>query len=262
MSAMQPFRVSNDVLTDPEALRRRMDEQGYLFFKGVGPVDRLAAARRDVTALLAEAGWVDRADPEAARWSGRGPYTEGEVQYMDVYRKIIHLPTFLAVPDAPIFLRIVGDIVGAPAMCHRLRIGRVTFPGNTAQTTAAHQDWHYIRGTSQTYTIWQPLVDCPVALGPLAILPGSHRRGFIEHREDRSKKYASMGLTDEQINAPDEQWVTGDFAVGDFVMFHSYTIHKALPNLTKDRLRLSTDNRYQKVGAEISTVSQGTHYNL
>ena len=28
-------------------------------------------------------------------------------------------------------------------------------------------------------------------------------------------------------------------------MFHSLTIHKALPNLTEDRLRVSLDNRYQ-----------------
>jgi ectoine hydroxylase-related dioxygenase (phytanoyl-CoA dioxygenase family) len=265
-----PFRVSNDLLDDPPALRARMRDEGYLFFKGLGPVDRLAAARRDVTARLADAGWIDRDDPEAARWTGVGPYTEGEVQYMNVYREVIRLPTFLAVPEAPIFLKIASALVDGQAFCHRLRIGRITFPNNIAQATAAHQDWHYIRGTPETYTVWQPMVDCPIELGPLAILPGSHKAGFIGHSEDKTKKYASMGLTDEQIESAlrrDEAaagggWVSGDFAVGDFVMFHSHTIHKALPNVTKDRLRLSTDNRYQKVGAEISTVSQGTHYNL
>lgn len=262
MSALEPFRISNDLLDNPSGLRRRMSDEGYLFFRGVGPVDRIAAARRDVKSILAEAGWIEPSAPDAARWSGAGPFTEGEVPYMDVYRRIIHLPSFIAIPEAPIFLQIVGHLVEGQAMCHRLRIGRITFPSNTAQTTAAHQDWHYIRGTPQTYTVWQPLVDCPIDLGPLAVLPGSHKAGFIEHREDKSKKYASMGLADDQLPDTGGNWVTGDFAVGDFVMFHSHTIHKALPNLTKDRLRLSTDNRYQKIGEEISAVSQGTHYNL
>ncbi|MCS7034695.1 MAG: phytanoyl-CoA dioxygenase family protein [Phycisphaerae bacterium] len=257
---LAPFRVSNDILEDDEALRARMQSEGYLFFRGLGPREKLAAARRDVTALLAEAGWIDRSDPLAARWSGVGPYTEGEPQYMEVYRRLIHRPSFLAVAEDEVFLRLMNRIVDGPAFCHRLRIGRVTFPNNTAQTTAAHQDFHYIRGTPQTYTIWQPLGECPVELGPLAILPGSHVGGFRQHVENKSKKYASMGLPDDQL--PAEGWLCEDFRHGDFVVFHSYTIHKALPNRTKDRLRLSTDNRYQKQGEAISEVSQGTHYNL
>lgn len=256
-----PFRVSNEIADDAAALRARLGEDGYLFFRGIGPVDRITEARRDVTGLLASAGWIDPTEPEAARWNQAvGPFTEGETPYMELYRKVIHLPSFLAIPEAPVFLRLIERIVDGPAICHRLRIGRITFPNNIVQTTAAHQDWHYIRGTAETYTVWQPLVDCPVALGPLAVLTGSHRAGFIEHREDRRKKYASMGLEDSQI--PAGQWVAGDFAVGDFVLFHSHTIHKALPNVTPDRLRLSTDNRYQRAGSEVSAVSQGTHYNL
>lgn len=257
---MSPFKISNDIFTDADALRARIDNEGYLFFKGKGPKDKLLAARRDVTALLARAGWIDKADPMAGRWSGAGPFTEGEQAYMDVYREVVNAPSFLAVPQDEAFLSLMNRILGGEAMCHRLRIGRITFPNNTTQTTAAHQDFHYIRGTPATYTVWQPLGDCPLDLGPLSVLPNSHAQGFIEHREDRSKKYASMGLEDSQI--PGDDWRVNDFELGDFVMFHSYTIHKAMPNLTKDKLRLSTDNRYQKKGEAISPVSQGTHYGL
>jgi hypothetical protein len=264
-SLYSTFRVSNDVVNDPDALRARLDEDGYLFFRGVGPVQKLAAARRDVFAILADAGWIDPAASDVhrgvARWSRAvGPLTEGEAEYMRVYRQIINAPSFLAVPEDPVFMRLMGDVVGGEAACHRLRIGRVVFPGNAAQTTAAHQDWQYIRGAAETYTVWQPLVECPIELGPLAVLTGSHRAGFIDHREDRSKKYASMGLEEDQM--PPGVWVTGDFMPGDFVLFHSHTIHKALPNVTHDRLRLSTDNRYQRVGAEMSAVARGSHYNL
>src|SRR5205823_13078506 len=97
---------------------------------------------------------------------------------------------------------------------------------NAVQTTAAHQDHWYIRGTPATYTVWTPLGDCPIELGGLAILRGSHRGGFIEHRLNAEKKYAGHGLDDDQT--PAGEWLAGDFAVGDFLLFHSFTIHKAL----------------------------------
>jgi hypothetical protein len=256
--ALDPFLVSNDLLDDPPALRRRMEEQGYLFFRGIGPREKILAARRDVIALCQSAGWCDA----EARWSGAGPFTEGDPQYMEIYKRVIKLPSFLSVAEDADVMRLVGKIIDAPPLLHRLRIGRITFPKNVQQTTAAHQDHWYIRGTEQTYTIWTPLGDCPMALGGLAILPGSHRTGFIEHRFHPEKKYAGHGLGEDQIPAADGKWVSGDFALGDFVMFHSLTIHRALPNLTPDRLRLSTDDRYQSEGDAIAEISKQTHYNL
>jgi ectoine hydroxylase-related dioxygenase (phytanoyl-CoA dioxygenase family) len=147
-------------------------------------------------------------------------------------------------------------------LAHRLRIGRITFPNNVNQTTAAHQDFNYIRGTSETYTIWTPIGDCPFDLGGLAVLRGSHRAGFIEHEVIKEKKYANHGLSDAQLPAAGAEWHAGDFAAGDVLVFHSYTVHKALPNLTKDRLRLSTDNRYQRAGDTIADISTKSHYGM
>jgi hypothetical protein len=253
-----PFFVANNLLSDPSALRARMDEEGFLFFRGIGPKDKIRAARRDVLALCERAGWCDA----EGRWSGAGPFTEGDKEYMAVYKDVIKLPSFLAVPEDAALLDIVGKILAAPPLLHRLRIGRITFPNNVQQTTAAHQDHWYIRGTEKTYTMWTPLGDCPISLGGLAVLRGSHRRGFIEHRLHAGKKYAGHGLGDDQLPADAGEWVAGDFELGDFLVFHSLTVHKALPNLTPDQLRLSTDNRYQREGDAIADISKGTHYNL
>jgi ectoine hydroxylase-related dioxygenase (phytanoyl-CoA dioxygenase family) len=256
-----PFRVANDLLDDPPALRQALEDNGYLFFRGIGPRDKIINARKDVLRLCAQAGWIaSPGDSLEAIWNGAGPFTEGDREYMDLYKQIIKLPSFLAVPEDRVFFDILQKIVDGPAMLHRLRIGRITFPSNTAQTTAAHQDHWYIRGSEQTYTVWTPLGDCPISLGGLAVLAGSHRSGFIEHRFDAAKKYAGHGLEPDQL--PQHEWHAGDFALGDFILFHSLTVHKALANLTPDRLRFSTDNRYQREGDSISDISQKTHYNL
>jgi len=255
---LHPFAASNDLLDNPPALRSRIGTDGYLFFRGLGPREKILAARRDVIALCREAGWCD----DDGRWTGVGPFTEGDKEYMAVYKNVIKLPSFLAVPEDAALMGLMGQIVDGPALLHRLRIGRITFPNNVQQTTAAHQDHWYIRGAEATFTMWMPLGDCPLPLGGLAVLPGSHKAGFIEHRLNAEKKYAGHGLQDDQLPQTDGDWVSGDFEVGDFLVFHSLAIHKALPNLTPDRLRFSTDNRYQREGDAIAEISTKSHYNL
>src|SRR5438067_10652352 len=113
-----PFAVSNDLLHDAAALRARMASEGYLFFRGLGPTEKILAARRDVIALCKDAGWCD----DDGRWTGAGPFTEGDKEYMAVYRDVIKLPSFLAVPEDPELMNLMSKIVDGPAMLHRLRI--------------------------------------------------------------------------------------------------------------------------------------------
>ncbi|MDA1330836.1 MAG: phytanoyl-CoA dioxygenase family protein [Chloroflexi bacterium] len=258
------FICANDLLADPARLRQMMHENGYLFLKQVAPHQKLLKLREDVLTLCAEAGWVNM-DPSSgdARWNGSGPFTEGESEYMAVYRRIIHLESFKAVPEDAALKQVMSIIVGGPVLLHQRKIGRVTFPSNVAQTVAAHQDFHYIRGTPETYTMWLPAGDCPRELGGLAVLRGSHLAGHIEHTNFSMKKYASSGLTEQQWPQGEGfEWHAGDFQLGDALIFHSYCIHKALPNLTKDQLRISIDNRYQPANEKFEPGSMETHYNL
>jgi ectoine hydroxylase-related dioxygenase (phytanoyl-CoA dioxygenase family) len=260
---IEPFLISNDALNDPPVLRQNMQEHGYVFLKNAAPRQKLLELRRDMLALCRDAGWLaDSSDPLSSRWSGAGPFTEGEVPYMDVYKKVLHLDSFKAVPEDPALLQVMAKIIDGPVLVHRRKIGRISFPSNTAQTTGAHQDFFYIRGSAQTYTMWMPVGDCPIRLGCLAILDGSHRKGFIEHVTVPGKKYAGFGLPDERMPEDAKEWHASDFELGDVVIFHSHTIHEALPNLTGDTIRLSIDNRYQLDGSAIEASSMGTHYNL
>jgi hypothetical protein len=231
----------------------------------MGPKEKVLNLRRVMLTICAEAGWVDTKNHDLmeGKWSGVGPFGEGDKEYMAIYKKIVNHPVFNELPEDPFYFDLIGKLVESPVMMHRMHIGRVSFPRNTTQTTPAHQDWQYIGGTPNTYTVWSPIGDTPLEVGGIKVLRGSHRNGFLEHSVDPVQKFAGMGLTrDDLEQTGGDEWHASDYTTGDCVIFHSHTVHGAVPNVSGDTLRLSVDNRYQKRGDEFGTAATRTHHDL
>lgn len=256
----EPF-AEMEVTASADTFRAAMDRQGYLFFRSLLPADDVLAVRRDVLEVCAEAGWLDAAHDldEAIVAPVQEPLTEGKPAYMSVYRRVLKLPRFHDLPNHPRLMAVAHALLGPEVLVHPRRIGRITFPHNTVATTPPHQDFLYIRGSVDTYSVWVPLGDCPISLGGLAVWPGSHHKGFIEHSLSHPGAVGGKGVPVDESAAV---WHTGNYQAGDVLFFHSYTIHKALPNLTTDRLRLSTDNRYQRPDDAIDPGALQPHYDL
>lgn len=249
---------------DNGRLRQRLREDGYLAMRGIAPVDLALQVRRDICALCREAGWLDT-DRNVIEgiWSGNAIHTENDPAYMEVYQKVVHLASFNAFPQQPVFIGLISRLLGEPAFTHNLRIARIVFPHNTNQSTGAHQDHHYLPGAAEVLTVWTPLGDCPIDLGVLAVLRRSNWLGLLQHTCDSSKKFAAMGVREQQWKGEaDLQWVAGDMRLGDVLIFDSHTVHKALPNKTEDCMRLSLDNRYQGISKPVEIVNLRLHYNL
>jgi ectoine hydroxylase-related dioxygenase (phytanoyl-CoA dioxygenase family) len=67
-----------------------------------------------------------------------------------------------------------------------------------------------------------------------------------------------LGIDTSELGLP---WHTDDMAAGDALIFHSHTVHRALPNITESRLRFSVDYRYQGVSQPIVEDGLLPHYN-
>lgn len=256
-----PF-IESDPNADAQSLRARMDEVGYLFFRHLVPSDVVNRVRRDVLAVCQEQGWLDETHDmmDAFMRPGMEPLTEGKPDYMVAYRKILHTPSFFAFPTHPALMGVMSKVLDHPEpFVHPRRIGRVTWPNYESATTPPHQDHFYIRGAVATYSCWCPLGELPLKMGVLAVLPGSHKQGFIEHNMHTPGAVGGRGVPVDESQAT---WHTGDFHLGDALFFHSFMIHKALPNLSGNRLRLSTDNRYQRPKEAIEPGALLPHYNL
>lgn len=256
---VSPF-IQTNKNADASALRDAMNETGYLFFRGLLPAEDVLRVRRYVLQLCSEAGWLDasRDIVEGISAAGHKPLREGFREYTEVYRKILKTQSFFDFPANPLLMSIAQQLLDSQVLVHPRRIGRVTFPHLEGATTPAHQDHFYIRGAVETYSCWIPLGNCPMELGGLAVLPGSQKHGFLEHNITS----AGVGGSGVSVDESEAQWHCDDFAAGDVLFFHSYTIHKALPNKTEDRLRVSTDNRYQRAKDDIAPGSLKPHINL
>jgi ectoine hydroxylase-related dioxygenase (phytanoyl-CoA dioxygenase family) len=256
----QPF-VESSPREGAAALRARMQEHGYLFFRALVPADAVLAVRRDVLEQCALAGWLDpqRELLEAVVAPAMQPTTEGKQDYNAVYRKVLKLPRFHELPCQPALMAVAQILLGDTILVHPRRIGRLTFPNNTLATTPPHQDYFYIRGSVNTYSCWVPLGECPTALGGLAVWPGSQTRGFLEHSVHQP---GAVGGRAVPLTPGEAAWHTADYRTGDALFFTAFTVHRALPNLTRDRLRVSTDNRYQRPDEEIEPGALRPHFNL
>ena len=238
----QEFRVSNDAMDHPEELRRRIDAEGYLFFRSLQDTDKLWALRQDILRVCRDGGWLQEGtDLTAGIAETSRRCTEGDMEYAEVYHQVYHLEAFHRAGHWPEVLAMMQKVIGGPVLPHPQKIARLWFPQYAEHTTPIHQDFVHFQGTYQTYTCWTPVGDCPRELGGLAILSGSHKIDAV-HDHHFSLGAGGLAIGTERLEGP---WVTTDYAIGDTLIFHSLTVHQALPNRTADRLRISLDNRYQ-----------------
>ena len=86
---LKELRVSNDAIHNPSELRRRIKDEGYLFFKRLQDPEKLRALRRRMLTVIQAGGWiVADSDPMDGIADISRQCTEGDVGYTDVYHEV------------------------------------------------------------------------------------------------------------------------------------------------------------------------------
>jgi ectoine hydroxylase-related dioxygenase (phytanoyl-CoA dioxygenase family) len=255
--AFLPMTPANDLLAEPDALRRRLAEEGYLYLRQALDQDLLLELRRQILEICADKGWV-RGGRALMRAETIGkPVREGDARFFEVYDEVQKLEAFHSLAHDEGLLGIMRCALGETAFPHPLKIARLIFPENYEVTTPPHQDYPNNQGTTQLTASWIPLQDCPMELGGLAILRGSNQFGIVPLR-------FHLGAGNRASIIPPEMqelhWVTTDFALGDVVLFPSLTIHASLHNASEFFMRLSVDFRYQLEGEALTEVCLEPHF--
>jgi hypothetical protein len=213
----------------PEALRRRLAEDGYLFFRGLLPAADVRAAQACVLAELRRGGWVTDGEIPADMPS----LSPREALSDQAFRAAIASPAFNKIPYLAPLRRLVRLVLGPGAFSYPMKVLRAVYPErppDMADTRYVHQDY-VVSGVQDMLTTWVPLMDIPVPLGGLGVRPGSQL--------DPPPRCPQVLSEDER------GWATTNYRVGDVLVFHCLTSHAALPNRAAS-LRLSGDFRWQR----------------
>jgi ectoine hydroxylase-related dioxygenase (phytanoyl-CoA dioxygenase family) len=265
--------------TPVETLRDRYREHGYLWLKGFLDPQEVTSFRAYVFKHLDDVGLIaPGSEPALGLSSGQAHQKDKADRKLMALVRSAAYEAFCVQPRLWTFM---DAFLEGLSYLHKRKIMRYTQP-HTATVTPAHYDLIYLRGgTSRVVTAWIPIGDVPVEMGGIGYLEGSHAIGRDMEAEFTRK---AVELTpEERINAynknmteggwvskdlPDmaerfnTRWLIADYEVGDVVIHSPFMIHASTTNFDPhNRIRLSTDIRFQNVNDEID-ARWNNHWSL
>lgn len=261
------LRDSADAADDMVELRRRFADDGYIHIKGYLDRDLVLEARAALTDRLAEAGALD---PDYPTIEGIAKPDAGYIFKPEIANGCEPLQKLLYAPDGRL-INFYRQFYGEEIRHYDYTWLRAIGPG---KGTNPHCDLPYMgRGTHKHMTCWMPYGDISYELGGLMILEGSHKRmdllenyvyrdvdKFCENKSaDVAKvkegKWTFTGTLSRNppavVNKFGGRWLTTEFRAGDLLTFGMFTVHASLDNQTPNRLRISSDSRYQRASEPI-----------
>ena len=241
---------STGLMGDPPALRARLQEDGYLFLKGVLSRAAVMDARREVFQRMVQVGEI--AEPAAAGIStGASRRAEMEPDLGHFWKSVSEGPNLRSASHGSAMTAIMSLVFGEAARPQDYMFLRA---GPFGRATGLHFDYPFFtRAHDRVATVWLPIGDVPVSDGPLVIVEGSNRFrdlidpmiGFDISRDNTRK--ADLGS--DAITFAEQRGtrlLTRNFEAGDIALFGMYTAHGSLDNHTAiNRVRLSCDVRWQ-----------------
>jgi hypothetical protein len=231
------MRDSSDVdIENVDELRNRIAEDGYLYIKGFLDREQVLDTGKSIRKHLN--GHIPPARCQEVKdllYTGKIPNL-----YEKIFGETIHHYDFT-------WFRSMGP-------------GKGTNP---------HCDLPYMgRGTHRHMTCWVPYQDVDFELGGLMVLEGSHKRmdllqnyvfrdvdSYCENSDRDMKKLENneWAFTGELSHNPPAirnkfggRWLVNEYQAGDLLTFGMFLVHAALDNRSENRVRVSTDSRYQR----------------
>ncbi|THC45941.1 1-deoxypentalenic acid 11-beta-hydroxylase [Streptomyces sp. A1499] len=236
------------LIDDREALDRFYDEHGYLYLRGVLDRDLVRTAAEQLLEGLIALGHA-------------APGTTLETLTIDSFEAVdeVAMHDYVKYDDLwnhPSTLKVWEKAFGEPVFVFKSTTIRY-YPSAAGAAgseephflTPLHQDGFYIGPNKDFRTAWIPLLPTTPGTGGVALADGSHKKGPREHvvtENFRRFGHPVRGIPAEEFGA-DERLLFSPMEPGDVLLFHAYTCHKSIPNVSVDpaAMRMSMDTRVQ-----------------
>lgn len=264
------LRDSSDLLSKPDELRLRMQEDGYLYLRGLLNSQEVWQARQEIATRLAAENSLAADSPVLdciAKPGLKMSFRPDLALISPALKKLLYSGRMIK------FFQV---FLGGKVRPFDYTWLRAVAPG---KGTYPHCDIVYMgRGTDKLYTVWTPLGDISWELGGLMIWENSHRLENIKNSYGRkdvdsycanrktahlyasNQKWWDGALSKNPVSLRKKyggRWLSAEFQAGDVLIFGMYTIHASLDNHSCS-IRLSSDSRYQLASESVDERWVGT----
>lgn len=239
---MRELVDSSSLLREPDTLRHRFSEDGYVFLRGLMDVAALEEVHRRVNKILARHGWVDDTNGTGrviGRPDGRDDYNRAyrDIQALEAMHRAAHQPELVTAAEA---------VLGDPAFCHPGKFVRLGFP-QPFRLIEPNQEYLIAQSSVRMITSWIPLAPCPPEAGGIAVLSGSHREGLRKPDLPMTPPFFF------HVEDDDPRWTSASFEAGDVLMFHSLTVNASMPQQSGEA-SLALELRHQSVSRPLRSA--------
>jgi len=276
--------------TPLEEMRRRFEEDGYVFVKNVMPREDVLDMREAYFSHMAPTGILKpgTSPRDGIFNASEDPIVHNGVGGRDLPTAIERqkkleaahtMPMYLAFLEHPKFRAFVREFMGWK---REVQIKRTLLRHNIPNglSTGIHYDRLFLRaGEAEFLTAWVPIGDCIAEGGGLMYMENSTSIGKAmeadfwkraEHMtlEERISGFNMNMAKDGQLShnvveltgqinenwgdGKKRRWLVGNYEAGDVVFHNPYMVHGAIKNEDpRGRIRLACDLRFYQEGAAL-----------
>lgn len=234
-------------------LKEAFDRDGYVLVKGLVDKNTIQQQKDAINALvrarLHSLGSPSRSSDIDENINALLKISPSHA--MDVIRATKDAPVFFAMMANPAILEASKECLGVANLLtvHDIAQFRIDPPHDDVRSFAWHQDFQYNVTSENSLTIWYPLTSITEDMGPLVVVPGSHRRMLpvkvdaTRHVPGSGKMHNTIRLDVQSDDLEKSAVSIGPIEAGDALIFSSLLVHRSAPN-NSTRSRLTMNPRY------------------
>ncbi|WP_336786207.1 phytanoyl-CoA dioxygenase family protein [Paenibacillus sp. MMO-177] len=215
-------------------------EDGHIYLKNVATQEEIAEYEPIITE------WVQKLNYHDKPVSERDTYGKAFIQVGNLWEKSEACSLFSL---AKRFGQIAAELMGVDGV--RMYHDQALFKEPGGGHTPWHQDqiyWPF--DTSNTITMWMPLVPIPQEVGTMTFASGTHTLGYVSKQEISDESHKTLGQYIEGKQIPTVNY--GAMSAGDATFHAGWTMHCAPGNPT-DSMRKVMTVIYVADGTRIAT---------
>ena len=111
--SLSPMYEANELLGDPSAVKAKLADDGYLFFRDILPSDALLELRDQITQILARCGWIADGEERMAAKAICRPRREGQPKFFEAHDQIIKLEALHSLSHNSRLMDVMRQALGA-----------------------------------------------------------------------------------------------------------------------------------------------------